>query len=253
MISMKHDSAGAFASLLQSMPDPTRPTLLFGSVARGDQTSDSDIDMLQVSSRPTMPLAIGRIALTYYTADHLRYLAQSGSLFVLHLTLDGIILQDRGDLLAEILSAYTPPTSYEVHRRHVVTAAAALDVPRAVFETQAAGFLRLSRYLTRCLIYASCAEIGHPDFAILSATTRIGRPELAALFDRGAEPWPSFVGLRQALMDLGADVANSHGTIPALLSWLRKEDPTAWALVKSAVDGAGFTPYHVLGTSKGGS
>jgi predicted nucleotidyltransferase len=87
---------------------------LFGSIARGDATPSSDIDLLVVGSDPDLsptkllkllpePLRRQRISLVYYPDDDLEQLFTSGSSFVDHLRREATILYDEDGRLGQVL------------------------------------------------------------------------------------------------------------------------------------------------------
>ncbi len=87
---------------------------LFGSLARGDATPSSDIDLLVVGSDPDLsptkllkllpePLRRQRVSLVYYPDDDLEQLFTSGSSFVEHLRREATILYDEGGRLEHVL------------------------------------------------------------------------------------------------------------------------------------------------------
>ena len=92
---------------------------LFGSIARGESSSWSDIDLLVVGGddvRPTTLLRAlperlrrERLSLVCYSKDELRQLFDSGSSFVDHIRHEGRILHDRTGFLEQVLTADFEP------------------------------------------------------------------------------------------------------------------------------------------------
>jgi predicted nucleotidyltransferase len=74
--------------------------MVYGSVARGTDRPNSDLDVLQVRSDRQWLYRIGRVNVSAYTPEFLAKLAGTGSLFVLHLKLDGLV-QTAGRLHAK--------------------------------------------------------------------------------------------------------------------------------------------------------
>lgn len=83
---------------------------LYGSVARGEDGPDSDLDLLVVGEDPdlrpsVMRRALGgeeegtRISIVYHTPGTLRRYLESGSRFLLHVQLEGEVLFDPSGLL----------------------------------------------------------------------------------------------------------------------------------------------------------
>lgn len=98
--------------------------VLYGSVARGDDESHSDVDILVLCStlrkRPLLEALNssvqdfgGNLSLTLYTRRELQFLARVRSLFLLHLSRESITLLDRsGGFLQSLLKNFTPKASY---------------------------------------------------------------------------------------------------------------------------------------------
>lgn len=173
----------AFAPLLEG---PQLGVLLFGSAARGDATAQSDIDVLQLSTR-IGSLERGRFSVTVYQPHHLQRMAQNGSLFVLHLVREGRILADPHGYIANILSAYTPPTSYSPLRETLRTTLDVLDASPAELDKNIRGFIRLALFLARTEAYIRCAEAGTPIFAMRSVARFLEDPELYDVFSTRSE------------------------------------------------------------------
>lgn len=87
---------------------------LFGSVARGDPTAWSDIDLLVLGSDPSLtpskllkgvPLRHRRtrISILYYTTEDFLEEYKEGALIVAHVHDEGVVLYDRTGLLRKIL------------------------------------------------------------------------------------------------------------------------------------------------------
>src|SRR5205823_1249978 len=83
-------------------------TMLYGSYARGDSTPDSDVDVLELVAHAPRSYSRGRVNVTQYLPAHLRRMAASGSLFVLHLRSEGLVLDDHTGVLQRCLDAYVP-------------------------------------------------------------------------------------------------------------------------------------------------
>jgi len=99
--------------------------LLYGSVARGDVESHSDLDVLLVSNTSRKGSILryldafspsqypNKLSITIYTHDELRFLASVKSLFLLHLKNEAIVLLDRSQgFLRTLLNDFEPKKSY---------------------------------------------------------------------------------------------------------------------------------------------
>jgi hypothetical protein len=156
--------------------------MLYGSYARGDQVLDSDIDILQLVSSFRRSYQKGDISISVYTERHLRRLARTGSLFVLHLLTEGRIITDPFGALRTALLSYRPPSSYEPLRRNLRTAAAILDTHSMAFEKNPIGLTKLALYLLRSELYIRCAEKGEPAFSIAEVAKSLGDARINRCF-----------------------------------------------------------------------
>jgi hypothetical protein len=153
--------------------------MLYGSVARGTQGPSSDIDVLELVPSEASTYQVGSINVTQYVPAHLHALAAQGSLFVLHLRTDGVVLDDSFGVLQRTLDAYRQPTSYAAVWHQLATAAGVLD-PSAV---DARGYLRglgrLGVYIVRTAAYLRGIEAGEVNFDVESLGEWLGQPGLA--------------------------------------------------------------------------
>jgi predicted nucleotidyltransferase len=150
-------------------------TMLFGSYARGDENPESDIDVLQIVRKPTPARKVGNIVVSCYTIGQLINLAKQGSLFVLHLRTEGVILYDPKRTLRSALDCYVAPITYEKQLSTISVAAAVLLLDLdSLIEKQASGIVSLGIYLLRTLIYVRCIEKGTPAFSLVRAEEILG-------------------------------------------------------------------------------
>lgn len=77
--------------------------LLYGSVARGDSTKFSDIDLLSVGPEFSNKYIVKNINVSYYNLEKLREMSKSGSLFVYHLNQEAKIIFDDAGILGDII------------------------------------------------------------------------------------------------------------------------------------------------------
>ncbi len=157
---------------------------LFGSYARGDETDDSDIDILSVSEGSDGPglLEIGKIRISSYARGHLQSLAKTGSLFVLHLKTDGVVVFDRNDTLRSILSDFTPRASYSTERSE------AAILGWLLFCSEARDSLtplaqKTMMFSIRTIAYSLMAESGRPDFSKNRVLQRMSDNNLDTLWN----------------------------------------------------------------------
>jgi predicted nucleotidyltransferase len=101
------------AHLTRSVPE-VEGVCLFGSVARGDDNSESDIDLLVVGRDPELtPSTLLRafparlktrdLSLIYYSLDRLDSLHAQSAAFFSHIQREGKVLYDRNGLLTRFL------------------------------------------------------------------------------------------------------------------------------------------------------
>lgn len=97
---------------------------LYGSVARGDVEPYSDIDLLVVccgnAKEHLYPELVGalsekfrNLSISLYSPTELAFMKRVGSLFLLHLRNESILLFDRTGILTNILKEFEPKPSYE--------------------------------------------------------------------------------------------------------------------------------------------
>lgn len=125
---------------------------LYGSVARGDAEAHSDIDLLVLCNgaskkavfnevKPALSHEFHRLSLTLYSRREFKFLDRAGSLFLLHLKRESIILFDRNGFLSTLLSRFQPKQSY---RADFHESLALLDPLQAKVKNSPNEFHRLS-------------------------------------------------------------------------------------------------------------
>lgn len=249
---------GDFATLAHELEGPAVAWMLYGSHARGDPTPGSDVDVLQLVSRQRRSYHKGRLSVTVYTAEHLRALAEAGSLFVLHLRTEGKILADEQGALATILASYKAPESYAELERSLRSAARILDVDAPTFARNPHGFIRVGLYLLRTALYIRCAESGRPLFAMAEVMRHRGDPRLWPLFARkdahGGEQ-AYFHQVRGLLAEyLGVQAHNEFGTLEALAVNAQLQCPLTASLALKVLGGDTTIDYgHLPAAGEGGA
>ena len=132
--------------------------MLFGSAARGDAGPESDIDVLQLCSAYKPSYRKGHYGVSVYTPGHLQEIATKGSLFVLHLRLEGALLTDPEDALGASLSAYIPPKDYDSLKQDLCASVELLNVSPLFYADRWAGCNSLVLFLLRTILFAHAAE-----------------------------------------------------------------------------------------------
>ena len=118
------------------------------------------------------------VSVTQYLPSHLKAMSAAGSLFVLHLRLEGQVLQDQSGILARTLGAYAAPRSYMPLRDELQTAARATDLRPTEVDKYRTPAFRLSLFLLRTLAYIECIELGSASFDLEEAANRLRKPHL---------------------------------------------------------------------------
>lgn len=151
------------------------PTLmLFGSVARGDHRSDSDIDILQLVEEYTPSYVADGMNFSLYTIDSLKDHATSGSLFVLHLITEGQIISDPEGKLASVLNTYRKPSSYRDQLLELCGCVNILRVDSRVYAKNPALYNHAVIFVLRSVVFLMMAQTGSPTFSIGTIARRLG-------------------------------------------------------------------------------
>lgn len=85
------------AAAWRVVPADVRGVLLYGSRARRDHLSDSDLDLLALVEEPRKSIHAGLVSLSFYSASQLR--SGIGPLFGAHLARDSRVLWDPQGIL----------------------------------------------------------------------------------------------------------------------------------------------------------
>jgi len=205
------------------------PLMLFGSFARGDASEHSDIDVLELSERRRRPYKSGRINVSVYDKPTLSRMAERGSLFVLHLRLEGKILRDRVHALQHCLDKYQSPTTYGPFRSALREIANLLDVDQKQYEHRWRAYNELAMYIIRSELYARLVEAGEPLFNVQAVEKRIGREDVSRVFrlkDSVALNYNLFCESKAVISDLLATkLENPFGSAEALITNLGDKNP----------------------------
>jgi len=214
--------------------------MLYGSRARGDGGEHSDVDLLQVTIRESFSHHKGRYSVVAYPFDRLFSLARAGSLYVLHLKLEGRVLEDAYGDLARVLDAYAPPVSYDPLNEGLRAAASMLDVP-CDWSGNRTGLFRAGVFILRTALYARCAAAGRPTFAMAEVARHVGDPrvESVSALKHRTEIGPDEIALIRGLVEryLGLEVRNPYGTLEALAVSLYRRHPLAASLAVRVLAG----------------
>lgn len=180
---LRDSETGIAPDLLAEVAEAIRGTalgvMLYGSQARGSADESSDVDVLQVVSRHAGAYKVGRVAVTAYTPAHLHQMASHGSLFMLHLRTEGVVLEDAHGVVARALEAYRAPVSYNPLLSELRAAAEALAVETPQFFEYGQALGRLGIYLLRTSLYIEAAASASPMFDVDRAAAASGDAGLA--------------------------------------------------------------------------
>jgi hypothetical protein len=227
---------------------PYLAILLYGSQARGSQRPDSDIDVLQVVQARPGKYSDGNVNVTAYTIDTLWEMCQQGSLFMLHLCMDGYMIEDPERLLSEVLDSYERPNHFANAIAELTAAARALTVDDAADHWD--GLRKLGIYVARTACYAVLADRGEPEFDPELVAERLKVPAMQrALRLRHEAPCVDDLHtLYSAVVDLLGDVPPAGTTLDSLAVELLYKTPYAATLMIQALAGGtdGFE-YTALG------
>ena len=98
---------------------PVVAVLLFGSLARADQSEGSDTDLLMVTlDDETRHISVGRLSLFFYPWRTLEHNARNGDLFVCHLVREARPLLDPDGYLSRLKEAFRFRSDYMAEIGH---------------------------------------------------------------------------------------------------------------------------------------
>jgi predicted nucleotidyltransferase len=229
-----------YLRLLEVLDSEDSPVMLYGSHARGDSGEDSDIDLLELALEQHGHFQLGAVSVTRYSAQQLRRMCESGSLFAFHLAVEGKILRDPEGELQAVLAAYRQPPSYDSLIAEAEIIAQLLD---SDITLNPEGFARLALYLVRTVAIArQLQKTGHPVFSVPQLAEVLGRPELVLLF-RGRE-LPENLNVDRVIAAkktlrrlLGHSATNPFSSLEALAVNLEERHPTASKLALRLLSG----------------
>lgn len=208
--------------IIDGLHRSSAPLMLFGSFARGDESPISDIDVLELAERRRRPYRSGRINVSVYDRQTLTRMAERGSLFVLHLRLEGKCLRDDSGALMSCLEKYRRPTTYDPFRLALRQLANLLDVSEEQYRNNWRPYNELVMYIIRSEVYARLDEAGQPAFSLrmISANPRID-PQVRSLLqakDKSGD-YRLFVKSTSLISRLlGTQIHNPYGSVEALVT-----------------------------------
>jgi predicted nucleotidyltransferase len=218
----------AIKSILSLVKGNKESLMIFGSAARGDMESHSDVDVLQVAKEKSYSYKVSRLSISVYNKRSLLALARQGSLFILHLIREGIIVRDEGGVIKECLSAYKPPKSYGPYRAHLRDCLGLLAVSEKEYVAKWREFNSIAIFLFRTLLYISAAEAGRPRFAARDIAREMGAQYVRCLEVRSTErpSWELFKHVSRLLeRELDGEIVNEFGSTEAFICNVAETNP----------------------------
>jgi len=222
--------------VLDVLPPEAVGVVLYGSVARGDSKSHSDIDVLVVGAQHRRTRTVGNISVSTYGPAQLS--RAKGTLFGMHLARDGKILHDSSEFTEDALQAFGPVDAGAVISkvRKIAVALHSDDISR---QRYLPGLVRLARYLLRTTLYTTALQTGPPCFSLDGLAERFGDPTLPVLLSsHEAVHGPPTVDKLDELVarlerSLGAIGQNPYLSLEALIvgEWDRYPDAANAALL----------------------
>lgn len=191
--------------------------LLYGSVARGSATSDSDIDVLELVDSEPVARADGVANFTQYTPGHLRRMMEGGSLFALHIATEGVILTDPDGVLRRLLLCYGGLPDSRLLKGRLAVAAGVLNGEVGDGKDFATGLGKLMIYLLRTATYLAVADVGQARFDTRAVAEALGDErvyEVLLLRKRGSLTFDDAIRLYEVLLAyIPAPPVNETGSV----------------------------------------
>lgn len=207
--------------IVKGLEGETLGLMLYGSVARGSAGPKSDVDVLQLTRGKQRGYRIGNYNYSVYTSDFLKEIAAQGSLFMLHLQTDGVILSDPFGMLGDCLACYVPPVDYEPFRVRLRSAVQLLHTDNESYRVKWRQFGRLALFFLRSSIFAKSAEDGQPDFSVeqIALRWRDSRLQFAYNIKHLTSPdWEYFCFVTELVKEyLKCDITSSYRSLEDMI------------------------------------
>lgn len=193
--------------ILAALPNQATGIVLYGSMARGDSSPTSDIDLLVISDDHETTRSVGRVNITTYDENQFR--SADGTIFGMHVSRDGLILHDAGGI-AQSIASFGEVDVTRAERR-LSELSALLDLPDAEIRRHLPGFIRHARYVLRTATYLAALIAGQPCFSVSELAERADDPALVNLLSshptvQGAPTWEVLEELRRRAREVTTPV-----------------------------------------------
>jgi predicted nucleotidyltransferase len=185
----------------------TNNLLLYGSVARGDSSKNSDVDLLSVVESGSEKVVSNCLNVSLYQYNHILGMAEAGSLFVYHLNKEAKILVDEGNVLHEIVydrfkkkMDYRNEVNFAFHLAHKVLA----------LYPKASNYTYINAKMAWCLrtVYAGLgADLNTPIFSVKSAVGQFGPKVRSYLNIKNRDDYQ--MGLAETILNHLASITDS--------------------------------------------
>lgn len=156
-----------FAEIYSSLKGDFTTLILFGSYARGDQSSKSDLDILQVTDLDlkSYSFVLGelKVNVSVYKPEVLEKRAKNGDSFVCHILNEGLVLRDDG-FVNRLHSLWEKPSKPD--RKWLIATFHRLCVKSHVYYNNSSDFMRSLLYILRSFLYQEEAQRDKPTFSI---------------------------------------------------------------------------------------
>lgn len=149
--------------------------MLYGSIARGDYSYSSDIDLLTIVEQKSTKIIQGKLNISKYNFDQFKKMVSQSALFIFHLNKEGKILVDENGFLQELIyNSFKLRHSYkeEICLAHSLLMELARDYDLAINYTY---INAKTAWCLRTIFAAIGAENGIPIFSARSIKKEFGR------------------------------------------------------------------------------
>lgn len=236
---------GVSQSLLRDFPELPRDVeglLVYGSQARGDAITGSDLDVMALVTTPRTSAYSGDVHVSYYTGEQLS--TGIGTLFGAHLKRDAKVVWDLhgrlGHAVEEMGDVDTDRLLARAWGMSELFTSPERDLPKYLL-----GLLREARYLLRSCLYAQAIANGDPCFSVRELAIRHGDQLLTTLLASRPQGRATVDDLNDCLFRLRAIVGefppSRHGSLEATIvnDWARPSDLLSMAFMALGTTGNG--------------